>query len=142
MLRRGLVRSVELLGIAYLLGAMGCLGGCQLPSAFPKELAQATQMIVQKVSDEGTLEKWASNVEGNVFNPGVEAYVCVSSGVRLAGVQGEIDLTAGGDSTRLPAGVREALIAQLGMPISDEQRAGILAILGWNRTPAGGTPNP
>jgi len=123
-----------------LLAVSGCLGGCGLPSGFPKELSQVTQMIVQKVSDEGTLEKWASNIEGNVFNPGVEAYVCVSSGVRLAGVHGEIDLSAGGDSTRLPAGVREALIAQLNGPLSDAQRAAILSILGWNRQPASATP--
>jgi len=134
--------TVRRTGGACLLALSGCLEGCQLPNAFPRELAEATKMIVQKVADEGTLEKWASNVEGDVFNPGVEAYVCVSSGVRLVGVQGEIDLTAGGDSTRLPSGVRDALIAQLSGPLGDQQRMAILEILGWNRTPAGGTPTP
>jgi hypothetical protein len=87
------------------------------------------------------LREWATSVDGHVIDPGLETFARVelTTGIRMAGVTGSVNATANGDATRLPAGMRESLINQLDGPISDAQRTAILTILGWNRTPAGGT---
>ena len=94
------------------------------------------KVVAAKIADEGTLQSFTSNLDGHVQDPGIESYVEIraAAGVRAVGANGNITAAAHGDSTRLPAGMRDALIEQLKQPISDEQRAAILEILGWNRT--------
>lgn len=132
-----------LAGVA-LLAVNGCLtGGCKLPgSRLEMALADAADQLGKKVADEGVLEKFLLDADGHVQDPGLESYVQVTmaAGVRAKGINGNIVARASGDSTRLPAGMRETLVKQLDGPLSDEQRAAILQILGWNRTPPGGTP--
>lgn len=113
--------------------ASGCAGGCTL-NPMERTIAKLGAAIEKKIADEGVLESWATEAEGDLYEPGFAAFVCVETGVRVKGLQGRVTAKAGGDSTRLPAGLREALIAQLSQPISDEQRAAILQTLGWNRT--------
>lgn len=125
------------------IGCAGLLPGQRLEQA----LGQAAEALGQKIVDEGVLKDWLIDADGHVQDPGLATGVCVDirTYVRAIGVNGNLVSKASGDSTRLPAGLRDELIKQLSGPISDEQRAGILAILGWNRTPAGGTaapPNP
>ncbi len=110
--------------------------GCNLPTGLPKEFAQVADTMAGLVRDQGVLDKFTSNIDGNIQNPGLETYVSIrtTAGVRIVGVNGEVDLAVDGTGTQLPRGVRESLIVMLGQPISDEQRKSILAILGWNRT--------
>lgn len=108
--------------------------GCATPG-FSSEFGRVAAVIAQKVADEGILEKFTSNMDGHVQDPGLESYftVTTAAGVRMRGFNGNIDLMTSGTATNLPSGVRESLIEQLDGPISDEQRENILAILGWNR---------
>lgn len=119
--------------------------GCQLPgSKLEAALAQSAETLAKKIQDEGVLQAWMLDADGHVQDPGLESYVSATfaAGVRAKGVNGNIVARGNGDSTRLPAGVRESLIKQLDGPISDLQREAIMIMLGWNRTPAGGTPTP
>lgn len=124
------------------LAAVVCATGCQGPRALPREYADGLAIVTKKIADQGMLDRWVSEASANVDNPGLESYVRVETavGVRIAGMNGELDLDAGGLGTQMPPGMREALIEQLGQPISDAQRDAILQILGWNRaqTEAGG----
>jgi len=128
---------------AVVIGVLGCVTlwhtvGC-LPSAMPKEFAQVAEQMVSQVRDQGVLDDFKSNLDANVQNPGLESYVKIvtAMGIRLVGVNGEVDLATRGAGTKLPRGLRESLISQLDGPISDEQRNGILQILGWNRQQEG-----
>ena len=112
------------------------LCGCNLPTGLPKEFAQVADVMAGLVRDQGVLDNFTSNIDGNIQNPGLETYVSIrtTAGVRIVGVNGEVDLGVEGTGTQLPRGVRDSLITMLGQPIGDEQRAAILEILGWNRT--------
>ena len=135
-------RRVCVLGlmIIMLMPVCGCLQGL---GAFPGELGAVVQGMTAIVKDQGVLDKFASNVQGNIQNPGMESYIRVTTaaGVRLIGVNGELDLTTEGTGTQLPAGVREALIDSL-KNASDEQRAAIFTALGWNRVESPHNPPP
>lgn len=144
-------KQVVSLGILTV-GVMGlclcALPGCASPrlgNALPAEYAGGLTMVTEKIADQGMLDKWLANATSNIQDPGLESYVQVTTaaGVRIVGMNGRFDMNAGGDSTRLPPGVRAELIDQLGMPISDDQREAILRLLGWNReqeSPAGAGP--
>ena len=123
------------------LWALALSGGCLGLNAFPRELTQIAQGMAEMVRDQGVLDEFKSNVDGNVQDPGLETAIAVifKSHVRLIGVNGEIDLATEGTGTKLPAGVREELLRQLAGPISDEQRQAILTLLGWNRAQTGGS---
>ena len=110
--------------------------GCLQPTAFPKELSQLIARTGEMISDQGVLDTFKTDLDGHVQDPGVETYVeiRVAAGGRLVGVNGNLDVNAGGGATHLPSGLRESLIGQLDGPIGDEQRLAILSILGWNRT--------
>lgn len=120
------------------------LGGCVTPYAMPKEFAAVATAMVEQVKDQGVLDKFASQLDANVQNPGLETYIKVdtATGVRLVGVNGEVDLATSGTGTQLPKGVRESLIGQLGGPLSDAQREAVLTILGWNRVESAHNPAP
>ena len=125
--------------------AGGCLGtGCISKSitGMTDPMGKLADTLANKISDEGVLKEWMAQAGANFNNPKAVAFVRVevASGIGMEGVDGSIEAKGGGDSTRLPAGVRDELIQQLNGPLSDAQRAAILEILGWNRTPAGGTP--
>lgn len=137
-------------GIA-LLGLNGCLAGCSMlgnKNMFPDELTALVKVTAQQIADQGVIDQFTTDIKGNVQDPGVESYVSIklAAGVRMVGVNGDIDVSTGGSGTVLPAGTREVLIKQLDGPLSDEQRAAILEILGWNRrapspaTAISGTP--
>ena len=134
-------RTMAAAAAAACVGALIGCAGCTGINAFPRELTQVAEGMTKMVQDQGVLDRFESGLAGNLQNPGLESYVRVTfaTGVHLVGMNGEVDLTTAGAGTMLPAGLREALIAQLDAPISDEQRAAILAILGWNRPapPAG-----
>ena len=133
-----LFRTVFIVFLGMLLSAF--TGACTGINAFPRELTNVADGMVQMVADQGVLDAFQSNLEGNIQDPGVESYVKVTfaTGVNLTGLNGEMDLVTGGAGTQLPKGLRDSLIEQLNGPISDEQRTAILEILGWNRT----APNP
>lgn len=118
--------------------AVAVVAGCRSPNGLPKEYAAGLAMVTQKIADQGVLNDWASDATANLHDPGMESYVRVETavGVRIAGMDGRFDLGTQGGGTQLPPGVRESLIQQLDGPISDQQRAAILSILGWNRTQA------
>jgi hypothetical protein len=132
-----------------MIGLNGCLSGCSMlgnKNMFPDELTQLVQVTAEQIADQGVIDQFATDIKGNVQDPGVESYVSIklAAGVRMVGVNGDIDVTTGGTGTVLPAGTRETLIKQLDGPLSDDQRTAILEILGWNRKqPAVATPpNP
>lgn len=117
----------------------GCLSGL---SGFPSEMGQAANVLAEMVRDQGVMDKFLGQLEGNIYDPGIETYVKVSSGIHLVGTQGSIDLTTEGTGTQLPTGVKQALIDQLSGPLSDDQRVAILTILGWNRIESAHNPVP
>jgi len=123
-----------------LLFLSGCLS--KSVSSMTDPMGKLANTLAEKIADEGVLKEWMINADAKLDHPGAVAFVRIetAAGVRLEGVNGTIVGKGGGDSTRLPAGTREALITQLSMPISDAQRTAILELLGWNRTPEGGTP--
>ncbi len=114
---------------------LGFATGCNLPTGLPKEFAEVADAMTAMVTDQGVLNQFTSGIDGHIQNPGLETYLSVrtTAGVRIVGVNGEVDLQAEGGGTQLPKGAREALIAQLSGTLSDDQRAAILTILGWNR---------
>lgn len=132
-----------------LLGFMG-LPGCALHqaaesmTALPASLGKSAEAATKMILDQGVMDRFMVNAEGDFTLPGVQ----VSSGIlfvstaRLVGVTGRIESSMDGTGTQLPKDVRAALIEQLSMPISDEQRAGILTTLGWNRVPSEHNPPP
>ena len=124
--------------------ALAWIGGCQAPKGFPEEAGRAAQVMAEMVRDQGVMDKFTSNLDANVQDPGLESYVKVTTaaGVRLVGVNGEIDLLTQGTGTQLPQGVRDSLVQQLDAPISDEQRQYILGVLGWNRVVSPHNPVP
>ena len=127
---------IDMVVAAMLLGLLAT--GCALPTALPADFSQVAQGMTKMVVDQGILSEFQSGIDGNIQNPGLESYtrITLAAGVRLVGVNGEVDLNTAGLGTQKPAGMRETLIEQLDKPISDEQRTAILAILGWNRIPA------
>lgn len=129
-------RYILVFGLSmFLVGAVGCAA-----TALPKGAANALAMVVQKVADQGMLDKWVSESSAHVINPGVQTSVSVttSATVRLVGMDGQLDFDAGGGGTNLAPALREALITQLDGPLSDEQRSAIIRML-WG---AGGTSPP
>lgn len=123
-------------GILFLwLSLTGC-SSMQAGNRMMDAMAQAATTLSEKIRDEGVLQQWMIDADGNVQNPGVESYVTLTlaGGVHATGINGSIVARGSGDSTRLPSGVREELVKQLSGPISDAQRTAILTILGWNRT--------
>ena len=106
-------------------------------------LGQAAEQIAVKIQDEGVLDKFLLDADGHVQDPGLESYVqvTIAAGVHAKGINGNIVARASGDSTRLPAGVREAMLKELDNPnTSDARKDAIYVLLGWNRTPGGGNP--
>ena len=134
-----MTRLMRLMGLMGLMGLLGLgLPGCGLPkgiNTIPEQLGKALEGLTSMVKDQGVLENFTTDAEGNFVNPGVETYagVIIVSGVRLQGVSGQIAAKGSGTGTMLPPELRASLIRQLDGPISDEQRAAILEILGWNR---------
>ncbi len=123
------------IGLAVLL----FVSGCGAPMGFPKELGDAVQVITEMVRDQGLLDQFTSSIDGHVNDPGIEVFVdiTVASGVRMIGVDGNVSLDASGIGTQLPTEVRSHLIRKLDEPnLSDEQRAAILDLLGWNVPPS------
>lgn len=120
----------------------GCLSKSIVGMTDP--MGQVAQTLSAKIADEGVLREWMAEASARLDHPAAVAFIRneTAVGIRMEGVNAEIAGSGGGDSTRLPAGVRAALVEQLGMPIGDSERAAILSILGWNRTPASGTPPP
>ncbi len=116
------------------MGAGGCLmAGC---SMFPSEMSQMTAMVVDKVADQGMLDKWASNMEAHVNNPGIETGVVIriAGYGRFIGTDGQVSLGTEGGGTDLAPGERDALIRLLELPGLDEAaRMAILKRLGWHR---------
>ncbi len=133
---------------------LGCVTlwhtGCSLPTGFSKEFSQVAMNTAAMMKDQGVMDQFTSNIRGHVNDAGIESYVTVTTaaGTRLVGMDGDIMLNTSGTGTQLPHGAREALIAQLGQPISDAQRDSILTLLGWNRvssphnTPPSGVTDP
>jgi hypothetical protein len=130
--------------LAVLFGALGGCGPSSLPAAMPAEFYGVVDKIAVMVEDQGVLDEFVSDVDGHVQNPGIATYVTVTveGGVRLVGVNGNVVLETFGTGSQLPSGVRAELIKQLSGPLSDERRAAILAILGWNRVPSDHNPPP
>lgn len=69
------------------------LPGCSMPM-FPRELGQSAQAIVTSMTDQAVWQDIASNVDGEVINPGVRGYVGVLyvAGGNLEGVSGRVSL--------------------------------------------------
>lgn len=138
--------SKLLWGAVLALALNGCLvTGCVTKSitGMTDPMGNIANTLASKIADEGVLKDWMASANANFNNPKAVAFVRVevASGIGMEGVDGSIAGEGSGDSTRLPAGLREQLIAQLNGPLSDQQRAAILTMLGWNRTPEGGNPN-
>lgn len=135
-------QTVITLIVAYVLTLV--LGGCTMPGAMPGDFAAVVQSMVRHVEDQGVLDDFKSALDAHVQDPGMESYLefRLTAGVALVGVNGEVDLSTHGTGTQLPKGVREGLIEQLAGPISDDQRAAILDVLGWNRVESPHNPVP
>ena len=120
-------------------GTAGGLTGSVM--ALPATLANMGEKMVAMIEDQGVLDKWTIDADGNFINPGLEvsATLKLALAVNLIGTSGSIEGGGGGEGTQLPRDVRAKLIEQLGLPLSDAQRQKILDILGWNR---GQTPPP
>ncbi len=101
-------------------------------------------VLVETIADQGVLDKFLASIIGNLQNPGMKLFESTerSWGIRSIGVAGRVDGSMSGTGTQLPKGLRDALVDQLDAPISDEQRATILAILGWNRIESPHNPPP
>ena len=109
-----------------------------------RALGQAAEQLNQKIADEGVLDKFLLDADGHVQDPGLESYiqVTIGAGVRAKGINGNIVAQASGDSTRLPAGVREAMLKELDSPnTSNDRKNATYILLGWNRTAPGGNEN-
>lgn len=122
--------------VVGLLSIVLCGAGCSGLMGFPTEFQQVSKMVVDKVADQGVLEKWASNMNAHVNDPGIEAGVVIriASYARIIGTDGDIMLNTGGGGTQLAPGERDALISMLSWPgMSDIERMAIMRRLGWHR---------
>jgi hypothetical protein len=136
-----------------LLACLGTLGGCarllgieksvNSMAALPETLADVGKATVQMMADQGVMDTFTANAEGDFLNPGIRLSSCIKieSDARLIGVTGSIGSNVQGTGTQLPKDVRAALIGQL-PNASDEQRAAILTTLGWNRSESPHNPVP
>ena len=107
---------------------LGALIGC---NAFPKDQGSIIKVMLKHVADQGTLESWGANVDGDVWEPGMSGQVCVTTSVFLKGVRGHVDLGTQGGVTGLAPGLREELLRQFADPrTSQEVRDQIIALLG------------
>lgn len=129
MVRR-LVRMVPaMLGLAMLFGC----------SAFPADQGKIIQVMLEHVTDQGILEKWSANVDGDVWEPGMSGQVCITTSVFMKGVRGHVDLGTQGGVTGLALGLREELLRQFADPRTPQDvRDKIIVLLGGT---AGGNPS-
>ena len=129
--------------VLVVLFAVWAVPGCQMPGEnLVGVLKDTGQALVTQIGAEGVLDKYTFDANAHMNNPGVEAEscICAKSALRMIGVDGDMATAASGTGTQLPTGLSQALIDQLSQPISDEQRAAILEILGWNRVPSEHNP--
>lgn len=132
----GLLRQWWVWLIALLLP--GLTGGCMFSKAYEQmgdlnaKLGEAVAASVEMMRDQGVMDKFLVNAEGEFIEPGVvaEAGMVFRSSARLAGVSGTLDSQVSGTGLKLPSGAREALLSSL-ENASDEQRAAIWRLLGW-----------
>jgi hypothetical protein len=148
---RKLMGALCVLCMAGFLGlATGCDDLRPKVDAFPQDFQGLVKGAVDKVTDQGVLDTFVSNVEGDVINPGIEAYggLLAVSGVYIRGMDGRVRLMSQGTGTQLPTAYRETLLSMLADPtVTDEMKAQIVEILGWNRVesphnPVPSQPNP
>ncbi len=121
------------------LGVLFLVSGCAAPMGLPKEFGAAATVLTAMVADQGLLDDFIGNIRGHVNEPGMAVFTTieVTSGVKIVGVDGDVNLQASGVGTQLPAALRESLIARLDQPnLTDAQRAAILDMLGWRVPPS------
>lgn len=119
--------------------------GCGPPMGFPKELGAAATVLTNMVAEQGLMDDFIGKVRGHVNEPGMELYVEIraASGVRVVGVDGDVNLSASGVGTQLQKEVRDSLIKKLDEPnLTDTQRAAIIDLLGWRVPPSLRNPLP
>ncbi len=131
----------------FLGGATGC---SQLLAPYGRDgmtvltdkLGASLEAVANQIADQGILEKYAANAEGEFIEPGVEtqAGIIATASVRLRGVSGTLDASAGGHGSNVPSGVREALSAQIAGKMTDEQIRATL--LGGSSLGGSNIPNP
>ena len=112
------MRKRMLMSVGLLL-CVGCLQGCAMfktPAMFPDEGGKITAMILEKIGKDGTLEKWAASANVHAVNPGMEGYAKIefSSGVRIVGVDGEVNADSSGSG--LPPDVVKSMTEVLNDP--------------------------
>ena len=101
----------------------------------PKEYQNMALVLSELVRDQGILKDFDGAGRVDVMDPGGALYTKTEVGFRIVGTNADLELNVDGTGTRMPAGMRDALLQQLAGPISDAQRDAILTILGYNRQP-------
>lgn len=112
-----MIRSI-LNKLALLLLGLPVLCAACAPNALPPELVTVIDRAVDKVTAEGVLEKFTSNVSGQAIEPGIEAYggILYVGGARLKGVSVQLGLTSEGSGVgepRVPANPSNSRIPTL-----------------------------
>ena len=95
-----------------------------------------TKAILDKIGDEGVLETWATKMSGNIHDPAlvIESGPVWRTRIGFDGTNARIDLSAHGDATRWPSGVRESILdAMKGMDSSDPRYDRLLTLLSQDR---------
>lgn len=75
------------------------LVGCNtVPTAMPREFATAAEQIATGITDQGILQKYTANLQGQVIEPGMETYagVLYLAGAKLKGFSGQVGLAGEG----------------------------------------------
>jgi len=136
-----------LIAVAVVVGlvAVGCSSMSKTMTNMTDPIGNLTQVLADKVADQGMLDKWNASADAHLNNPRAVAGVAVEvkTFYGLEGIDGDVGGQGGGDSTRLPDGVRAALLKEMDDPATTpERREELMVLMGWNRTPAGGNTNP
>lgn len=135
--------DARLLSAGLLAMISGCLSGCLAPAGFPRELGQVVEKMTEMVAEQGVLDNFTSQIEGDIFNPGLESYMIIGAGVRLRGVQGSVDVGTEGTGTQLPAGALEQMWSTLQDPnVPQAAKDKIWEAINWNRDESPHNPVP
>lgn len=128
------------------LAAFGSCGlGCAAP-ALPKEFGQAAKATVVSLTDQASWQSMAASVDGQVIEPGVEAYagILYVVGGKLKGVSGHVGISGQGVGTGVTTDEARAKILSLieNDPAFIDQLVKLIEVVRSNATKVEPTPAP
>lgn len=127
--------------LANLFGLFGCLSP---PMALPGEFSPIVDQLVNKIAEDGLLDKWMTNARAHGVEPGIatEIYMKLGGAVFLKGIDADVRAEVSGTGSMFAPGTVQALTAELAAlggrtdPEANAAREQILALLTGQADPS------